>query len=376
MQRLGRSGHRVNGVASGYLVPTSVPDILQSVALAYAAHVGRLDALRVPAAPLDVLAQALLGMSVEHPWSLTDAYQLVTRAGPYLDLSLHDFEATIAYLAGGGKVLGNYASYGKILIEGDAFQVASRTVARDYYMNIGTISDDYQMKIVNRANKRLGEVEEGFLSALQPGEAFTIGGKAVVLERMHQTTAVVKPAQGERIQTPRWMGPKMPLTAQLADEERRLRRELRKAWDAGGSQRCRKLLSKEWNVPSDVIDRIIAFLERQLKAAPIPSDEPVQIERVREGRSLLILFHIVAGRAINRSLAWVMSHRLGVSGSVVGNHDDHSFLISLSPRTARPMKSRCVNPSIHETGARTCAQCWKIRRRSAAPSVLSPKLGN
>ena len=65
-------------------------------------------------------------------------------------------------------------------------------------MNIGTISDDFQVKIVNKANHRLGEVEEGFLAALQPGEAFTIGGRAVVLERLHMTTAVVKPAQGER----------------------------------------------------------------------------------------------------------------------------------------------------------------------------------
>ncbi|MEJ7607599.1 MAG: hypothetical protein WKF37_15345 [Bryobacteraceae bacterium] len=103
-------------------------------------------------------------------------------------------------------------------------------------MNIGTISDDYQVKIVNRGNQRMGEVEEGFLAALQPGEAFTIGGKAVVLERLHQNTAVVKPAQGERIQTPRWMGPKMPLTAQLAEEERRLRHELRHAWDGGGEE--------------------------------------------------------------------------------------------------------------------------------------------
>jgi ATP-dependent Lhr-like helicase len=58
----------------------------------------------------------------------------------------------------------------------------------------------------------------------------------------------------------------------------------------------------------------------------------VQIERVRERRSLLMLFHCVAGRAVNRSLAWVVSYRLGVSGSVVANHDDHAFLLSVSPK--------------------------------------------
>jgi ATP-dependent Lhr-like helicase len=328
LQRLGRSGHRIDGIASGYLLPTSVPDVLQSIALRKAAHEGNLDRLRIPDGPLDVLAQGLLGMSIEKPWRLTDAFETVLRAGPFETLSLEDFEATIDYLAGGGRVLGSEA-YGKIIVENDRFRVASRAVARDYYMNIGTISDDFQVKIVNRANRRLGEVEEGFLASLGPDEAFTIGGRAVVLDRLHQTTAVVRPAAGERVQTPRWMGPKMPLTAQLADKERNLRRELRRAWDTGGRTGCSDLLTRRWNISGDTLSRVLAYLERQNKAAPIPADEPIQVERVGEGRSMLILFHVVAGRAINRSLAWVVAYRLGVTGSVVANHDDHAFLLSV-----------------------------------------------
>lgn len=334
LQRLGRSGHRVDGVAKGFLLPTSVPDVLQSIAIRQASRDGLLDALRVPDAPLDVLAQSLLGLSIEKPWRLRDAYQLVLKAGPYLDLSLDDFEAVIQYLAGGGRVLGPSGAYGKIVVEEDRFRVSSRSVARDYYMNIGTISDDFQVKIVNRANRRLGEVEEGFLASLRPDEAFTIGGRAVVLDRLHQTTAVVKPAQGERIQTPRWMGPKMPLTAQLAGEEQRLRNELRQAWDRGGPDACASMLQANWDVSGDVLTRVLKFLERQNKAAPIPSSSPIQVERVREGRSLLILFHVVAGRAVNRSLAWVVAYRAGVSGSVVANHDDHSFLLSVGFKDA------------------------------------------
>ncbi|MEJ7607600.1 MAG: hypothetical protein WKF37_15350 [Bryobacteraceae bacterium] len=115
----------MDGTASGYLVPTSVPDILQSVALRRAAGDGRLDGLRVPAAPLDVLAQALLGMSIEREWPLADAYELVLRAGPYLDLSLEDFESAIEYLGGRGRVLGPYGTYGKIVVENGKFRVAS-----------------------------------------------------------------------------------------------------------------------------------------------------------------------------------------------------------------------------------------------------------
>ena len=116
LQRLGRSGHRVDGVASGALVPLSLPDLLESVALREAAREGRLDALRVPTGPLDVLAQALLGMSIEREWTFDEAFQLVTSAGPYRELARRDFDDVLQYLAGRGKVLGPYGTYGKITL--------------------------------------------------------------------------------------------------------------------------------------------------------------------------------------------------------------------------------------------------------------------
>ena len=214
-------------------------------------------------------------MSIEKPWKLGDAYELVTRAGPYLDLSLDDFEAVIEYLAGGGRVLGLRPLTARSSSKKTHSGSRHVAVARDYYMNIGTISDDFQVKIVNRANRRLGEVEEGFLASLRPDEAFTIGGRAVVLDRLHQTTAVVRPAQGERIQTPRWMGPKMPLTAQLAQEERRLRTRTPERMGHGRSRGVRPRPDRRIGTfRGDVLDRVLAFLERQNKAAPIPADDP------------------------------------------------------------------------------------------------------
>jgi ATP-dependent helicase Lhr and Lhr-like helicase len=334
LQRLGRSGHRVGGVATGSLVPLSLPDVLQAIALRHTAQEGHLDALRVPSAPLDVLAQALLGMSIERPWKFDEAYELVKRAGPYANLPREDFDSVIDYLCGGGRVLSSYGTYGKILVEDGKFRVASRKAARDYYMNVGTISDDFQMRIVSRTNQRLGEVEEAFIASLQPGEAFTIGGKVVAVDRIMQNIAVVKPAQGERVQTPRWMGNKMPLTARLAAEELKLRRDLREAWESSGPKGCEKVLRTKWKTAPEVIARALTFIERQYKAAPIPLEAPQQVERVREGRSLLTLFHVLAGRAVNRSLAWVIGYRLGDVGSIVANHDDHAFLLALSPKRA------------------------------------------
>lgn len=330
LQRLGRSGHRVGGVAKGALVPLSLPDLVQCVALRHAAARGFLDTLRPPEAPLDVLAQVLLGMSIERPWDLDEAFELIRRAGPYRNLARGDFDRLIEYLAGGGRVLGPYGTYGKILVEGGKFRVASAKVARSYYMNTGVITDALQMQVVTGKGRRLGEVEEEFIMSLQPGEAFLMGGNPVKVKSVFQNRAVVVPAAGERVKTPRWMGGKMPLTAQLAEEEKRLRRRLRSAWEAGGGAACAEVLVDEWGVGADVADRVAGFLEHQNRAAPIPVDTPVQVERIGGGRGRLLLFHVVAGRAVNRSLAWVLAARLARGGSVVANFDDHCFLLSMS----------------------------------------------
>jgi len=331
VQRLGRAGHRVDGIATGSLVPLSLPDLLQCVALREAARAGRLDLLRPTEAPLDVLAQVLLGMSIEREYMLDEAFTLVNKAGPYQNLTRADFDAVIEYLAGGGKVLGPYGSYGKILIQAGRMKVASRKVAQGYYLNIGTISDEYQVQVMARGNRRLGSVEESFLTSLQPGEAFVMGGRSVRVKRLHQNTAMVEPAEGERVKTPRWMGGRMSLSAGLAQEELRLRRGLREAEDVA------TYLVRTFRVPKPLAHRLAVYVDRQRQASAIPVDCPVQLERLRQGRSLLLLFHVVAGRAVNRSLAWVVGHRLSAGfgergGSVVANFDDHSFLLSIDAR--------------------------------------------
>ncbi|MFL6447701.1 MAG: DEAD/DEAH box helicase [Bryobacteraceae bacterium] len=332
LQRLGRSGHRVDGVASGALVPLSLPDLVECVALREAAREGRLDGLRIPGTPLDVLAQVLLGMSIEGEWSTDEAFRVVTGAGPFQNLSRTDFDDVLRYLAGIGKVLGPYGTYGKIILQDGKFRVANTKTARDYYMNAGVISTDFEMKVVSNRNRQLGAVEEAFIAGLRPNEAFIMGGKPVRVARVHGNIAVVEAAKGEQVKTPRWMGNKMPLTTRMAEEELRLRRGLRDAFEKAGPEGCVALLRTKYQVDENVSSRIAAFIRRHSNALPVPTDSPVLVERIVNGRNMLLLVHVVAGRAVNRSLAWVAGARLSKGESVVANFDDHSFLLSVDCR--------------------------------------------
>jgi len=327
LQRLGRSGHRVGSVAYGRIVPLSLPDLLEALAMRQAVLAGYIEDLSIPQAPLDVLAQCLLGMAVECPHMIEAAWQQVRNAGPYLHLARHDFDAALDYLAGGGQVL---ARFGKIIIENGEFRVANKKLAREYFQAIGTISEDFRIRIVTKNHRRLGEVEEGFLTSLRPGEAFSIGGKAVEVETLHGAIAVVKPSKSDRVTTPRWMGGKMPLSSRMAEEELRLRRQLRVAWSKGGRPLVESVLREVYAATVQQAKIAGEFIERHNQAAPIPVDSPIQFEFVPRKRGCLLMVHCVAGRAVNQSLAWVAAHRLAHGESVVSNSDDHGHLLVLN----------------------------------------------
>ena len=124
----------------------------------------------------------------------------------------------------------------------------------------------------------------------------------------------------------------MALTTQLAEEERKLRRELRFAFDKGGVRACERHLRTVYGVNQNTASRIAKFVARQSNALPLPTDSPVLVERIVNGRNLLLLVHVVAGRAVNRSLAWVVGGRLAKGRSMVANFDDHGFLLSMDSR--------------------------------------------
>ena len=68
LQRAGRSGHAVGGTPKARLFPQSRDELVECAALLDCVRRGELDALRVPAAPLDVLAQQIVAETACREW--------------------------------------------------------------------------------------------------------------------------------------------------------------------------------------------------------------------------------------------------------------------------------------------------------------------
>ncbi len=228
LQRTGRSGHNIKSVSRGLLMATNLNDLVECCATALLARAKHLDTVRIPTAPLDVLAQHLASMGCVQSWTVRDAYHLVTQAYPYQALTEAEFEAVLDYLAGGGKSLRKQYEnmFGKIVRDTETFETKPGMVQRDLLQNIGVIPNEGMVRVSTTKGRGLGMLEESFIRQLQIGDIFILAGRAVRFERMSVMECFVSLAQGATPTVPRWNANKMPLTNKVADEIVAFRSEL------------------------------------------------------------------------------------------------------------------------------------------------------
>src|SRR5918911_1603173 len=91
LQRVGRSGHAVDGTPKGRLFPLSRDELVECTALLDAVRRGELDRLTVPENALDVIAQQIVAETATQEWSEDGLFDLFRRAWPYRDLPREDF---------------------------------------------------------------------------------------------------------------------------------------------------------------------------------------------------------------------------------------------------------------------------------------------
>jgi Lhr-like helicases len=101
LQRVGRSGHAVDGTPKGRLFPLSRDELVECAALLQSVERGELDRISIPEQPLDVLAQQIAAEVAAQEWAEDDLLALFRRAWPYRALSREDFMAIVVMLAEG-----------------------------------------------------------------------------------------------------------------------------------------------------------------------------------------------------------------------------------------------------------------------------------
>jgi ATP-dependent Lhr-like helicase len=324
LQRVGRSGHAPGGARRGLVLTATPAELIEAAVTAASGRSSQCEPLRVPAAPLDVLCQQLLGMAAARSWSADEAFGLVSRAYPYRGLSRADFDACLRYLSGGGE--GEHSDWlpARLRWDADTFTLTDARTARVVRRNLGTILAEEPVPVVleqkppaegtgaddliDPSPLPVGEVDEVFADGLQPGTRFLLDGRCLEFRRREGGALVVQEVPG-RPGVPRWSGDGIPLSAELASRLDLLRQQAREALLLGPDA-LRELLRRDYSLSDGAAGVLVAYFERQECVSEVPSASPSLVETVAtEGGSDYYL-HTPLTRAGNDALARVAVRRL------------------------------------------------------------------
>ncbi|MEM0015114.1 MAG: ATP-dependent helicase [Zestosphaera sp.] len=356
LQRVGRSGHNVSDVSKGYLIAVDRDDLVEVTVLAHLARLRRLDNVHIPMKPLDILAQSLVGMSLERKWSVGDAYRVVRRSYNYSTLTYDEFLNVLKYLAGRYEVVPDGVPvYSKIWFdEEEGVFGRKKSVRMIYYLNAGAIPDETKMRVFLDGRKYIGDLEEEFVEYLEPGDIFVLGGRTYMFVRSEGLRVIVRDAEKQRPTVPSWFSEALPLSYDSALEVGRFRGIVGEWVSKHGVRRAAEMISSNYGLGLREARYIARYVSEQLKACgKIPTDRELLIEVWRENDVCNLIFHYLFGRRVNqvlsRAYAHSLSNELGIPVRVTVS--DNGFMLTV-PGDARldlNLLRKVVSNLTHET---------------------------
>src|SRR5256712_557043 len=334
LQRIGRAGHAYGDTAVGRMIAFEPWDLMECATLAKAAYDGRIDRVDIPGNPLDVLAQALVAMSLEKRWDVDEAYELVRRSYSFHDLPKKDFLAVLDYLSSRNPDIKVFA---KIWFDEEEGRIGKKKGTRMiYYTNVGTIPEEGTYHVFSERGSPLGELSEKFVEYLSPSDIFVLRGRTYQFVRARRTSVYVKDASGRRPTVPSWTGEMLPRSFDLSIEVGEFRRDLSAKIAKDGEEPAKEWLMEEYRVDAGSAQSLVSYtMEQEALIPSLPTDRQVLLEGyldVKGNRN--VIFHFPFGRRVNDALsrayafAITEAHHTNVRVSVT----DDNFMITVPRR--------------------------------------------
>ncbi|WP_069085192.1 DEAD/DEAH box helicase [Pseudomonas sp. TCU-HL1] len=328
LQRVGRSGHSVGGTPKGRLFPQSRDDLIECAALLDCARRDELDALVIPHAPLDVLAQQMVAEVASQEWGEDELYRLMTRAMPYADLTRVQFDALVRMLSEGYN--GRQGVRGAYLHR-DAVnrRLRGRRSARLTAITSGGAipeTADYAV-VLEPQGVPVGSVHEDFAVESLAGDVFQLGNQSYRILRVEPGRVRVEDAQGQPPNIPFWLGEAPGRTDELSAGVARLRarvEELLRETELnltsptptptpGGRgepfERAIERLREEIGLGEAAARQIVEYLARaKASLGALPTQQRLVMERFfDESGGMQLIIHSPFGSRLNR--AWGLALR-------------------------------------------------------------------
>ncbi|SDF59387.1 ATP-dependent helicase Lhr and Lhr-like helicase [Duganella sp. OV458] len=314
LQRVGRSGHHVGGTPKGRLFPTSRDDLVECAALLDCVRRNELDAVRIPPAPLDVLAQQIVAEVACREWREDELFALIRQASPYAQLEQKRYDEVLHMLTDGYTsrqgVRGSYLHRDTI----SGTLRGRRGGKMTAVMSGGTIPDnaDYTV-LLEPQGQNIGTVHEDFAVESLAGDVFQLGNTSYRILRIDTGKVRVEDAHGAAPNIPFWIGEAPGRTDELSIGVARLRGEIDGllAGDDGevAIERVVDWLAGHLGLRDDAARQIAEYMARSRSAlGALPTRDTLVMERFfDESGGMQLVVHSPFGSRVNR--AWGLALR-------------------------------------------------------------------
>ena len=293
IQRAGRSGHQPLAVSKIYFVPTHSLELIEGGALRTAIANGVMEP-RIPyIRSYDVLIQYLTTLAVSDGFHAQTIYKEVCDTFCYASMTREEWDWILDFLVSGGPSLKAYNEYHKVVIEDGLYKVTSRKIARKHRMSIGTIVSSASIIVAYVSGKRLGSIEEYFVSSMSPGDVFWFAGQTLEYVRIKDMTVQVKKSKAKKARVHSWMGGRMPLSSTL-------------------SALIREKISNYTNDQIEELETEVLspLLDQQALKSHLPNKDEFLIEYITSKDGHHLLFYPIEGRYVHEGMGALLAQRI------------------------------------------------------------------
>lgn len=281
LQRVGRAGHQVGEISRGVVFPKHRADLIHSAVATERMTAGLIESLRVPANPLDILAQQTVAAAALEPIDADDWFDIVRRSAPFSTLPRSAYDATLDLLAGRYPSDEFAELRPRIVWDRDTGAITGRPGAQRLAVTSGgTIPDRglFGVYMVGEKASRVGELDEEMVYESRVGDVFALGSTSWRIQEITHDRVLVTPAFGEPGRLPFWKGDGIGRPAELGRAVGAFTRELSSASPADAELRCVEAGLDAW-----ATNNLLAFLREQKEATGhVPTDKTLVVERFRD----------------------------------------------------------------------------------------------
>jgi ATP-dependent Lhr-like helicase len=314
LQRVGRAGHQVGAVSTGVVFPKYRGDLVQAAVVTERMRQGAIESLRVPANPLDVLAQQLVAMTALDTWDVDELLAVVRRAAPFAALPHSAYVAVLDMLAGRYPSDAFAELRPRLVWDRVANTVTGRPGAQRLAVTSGgTIPDRGLFGVFlagadpKKGGGRVGELDEEMVYESRVGDVFTLGTSSWRIEDITRDRVLVSPAPGVPGRLPFWKGDQLGRPLELGRAVGAFLREVGRLTPEEARSRLAAAGLDQW-----AADNVLAYLDEQRRACGhVPDDRTIVVERFRdELGDWRVVVHSPFGAQVHAPWALALGSRL------------------------------------------------------------------